>query len=152
MDEQPIRMYCGANDGGIKRGDRADTGDLQARRRDGVGRGGSGVPGGAGGSTGHPTAITDSLAEPSSGQVYPEDVIDEEGALDDLTIRPAEDGDLGLTNVGYRPPDDWAADSGPARTPEDVEEIEELPNEPATSKGTGAVPPKARKPKRSLKG
>lgn len=28
----------GQNDGGIKRGDRADTGDLQAQHKDGAGR------------------------------------------------------------------------------------------------------------------
>jgi hypothetical protein len=55
-------LWCGQNDGGIKRGDRADTGDEKAQPTKGVGRDGSGVRGGAndeddqGGSSGHPTA------------------------------------------------------------------------------------------------
>jgi hypothetical protein len=55
-------LWCGQNDGGIKRGDRADTGDEKARPTDGAGRDGSGVRGGAtdkkddGGTSGHPTA------------------------------------------------------------------------------------------------
>jgi hypothetical protein len=38
--------YTSASAGGIKRGDRADTGDLEARPNDGVSRAGSGVHGG----------------------------------------------------------------------------------------------------------
>lgn len=38
--------------------------------------------------------------------------------LDDLTIRDADDPSLGITNVGNIGPDDWAADTGPARAPE----------------------------------
>ena len=55
-------LWCGQNDGGVKRGDRADTGDEKAQPTKGVGRDGSGVRGGAndekdqGGSSGHPTA------------------------------------------------------------------------------------------------
>ena len=55
-------LWFGQNDGGIKRGDRADTGDEKARPTQGVDRGGSGVRGGSnttedqGGSSGHPTA------------------------------------------------------------------------------------------------
>ena len=44
------------NDGGIKRGDRADTGDLEAQHKDGVGRKGSGVRAGDDGPAGMPTA------------------------------------------------------------------------------------------------
>src|SRR3954468_8489376 len=32
-DKYNLTMWCGANDGGIKRGDRADTGDLKAEVR-----------------------------------------------------------------------------------------------------------------------
>lgn len=46
----------GMNDGGIKRGDRADTGDLEAGHKDGVSRKGSGVRAGDDGPAGTPTA------------------------------------------------------------------------------------------------
>jgi len=46
----------GMNDGGVKRGDREDTGDLQAQHKDGVSRQGSGVRAGDGGPAGAPTA------------------------------------------------------------------------------------------------
>jgi hypothetical protein len=46
----------GINDGGIKRGDREDTGDLEAQHKDGVGRKGSGVRAGDDGPAGSPTA------------------------------------------------------------------------------------------------
>lgn len=60
----------GANDGGVKRGDRADTGDLEARPADGVDKGGSGQPGGGGGAEGNPTADPSALSgapRPASG-------------------------------------------------------------------------------------
>ncbi len=47
----------GMNDGGIKRGDREDTGDLEARPKDGVSRQGSGVRAGDEGPSGAATAI-----------------------------------------------------------------------------------------------
>ena len=50
----------GANDG-VRRGDRADTGDLEARPKDGVSRTGSGVRAGGGGTSGNPTADPSSL-------------------------------------------------------------------------------------------
>jgi hypothetical protein len=50
----------GANDG-VRRGDRADTGDLEAKPKDGVSQAGSGVRAGGGGTTGHPTADPSSL-------------------------------------------------------------------------------------------
>jgi hypothetical protein len=46
----------GMYDGGVKRGDRADTGDLEAQHKDGVGRKGSGVRAGDGGPSGNVTA------------------------------------------------------------------------------------------------
>ena len=111
-------MNNGPNDGGIRRGDRADTGDLEARPNEGVGPDGSGVPGGDGGATGHPTANPDALA---AGDTYTSTGIAElsgDSDLEDLTIHAASDPDLGLTNVGDVPPDDWAADTGPTRTGE----------------------------------
>lgn len=44
------------NDGGIKRGDREDTGDLEAQHKQGVSRTGSGVRAGDDGPAGAPTA------------------------------------------------------------------------------------------------
>jgi len=38
--------------------------------------------------------------------------------LQDATIMDAEDPRLGLTNTSTVPADDWAADTGPTRTPE----------------------------------
>ena len=49
--------------------------------------------------------------------VYPADGKSQAG-MDDLTILTADDPRLGLTNVGSTPPLDWAADTGPSRTPE----------------------------------
>jgi len=115
-------MWCGPNDGGIKRGDRADTGDLEARHKDGVGEAGSGVSAGSGGATGHSTAVADSMEEPvdvdtehQEDRTLPESAGDTE--LDDLTIKTADDPTLGLTNIGGVPADDWAADTGPDHGP-----------------------------------
>jgi hypothetical protein len=51
----------GLNDGGVKRGDREDTGDLEAQHKDGVSRQGSGVRAGdegpAGAATANPSAF-----------------------------------------------------------------------------------------------
>jgi len=38
--------------------------------------------------------------------------------IDELSVRNADDPSLGLTNVGNRPPEDWAADTGPTRAAE----------------------------------
>ena len=45
------------NDGGVKRGDREDTGDLEAQQKDGVSRQGSGVRAGDEGPSGAATAV-----------------------------------------------------------------------------------------------
>ncbi len=42
---------------------------------------------------------------------------DGSGGIDDLTIVSADDPSLGLTDYGDKGPDDWAADTGPTRTP-----------------------------------
>jgi hypothetical protein len=73
-------MRLGRDQGGIQRGDRADTGDLEARPSDGARGGGS--------------------------------------DLEDLTILEAGDPELGLTGTSDIPAQDWAADTGPARTGE----------------------------------
>lgn len=73
--------------GGITAGDRAETGDLEAR----------------------PTAGAD-----------PEDMArQDENDLEGLSIHGASDPDLGLTDIGDIPPDDWAADTGPTRSGEE---------------------------------
>jgi hypothetical protein len=40
--------------------------------------------------------------------------------LENLTVLDEEDPDLGLTNIGEIGPDDWAADTGPTHTNEEV--------------------------------
>jgi hypothetical protein len=110
---------------GIKRGDRADTGDLEARPTEGVSEAGSGVQGG-GSDTGHPTANPSALGDSRtlgegtlSGTLEAAEGADDSGGeIGDLTIVDATDPNLGLTNVGDVPPDDWAADTGPTRTAE----------------------------------
>lgn len=111
---------------GIRRGDRADTGDLEARPTDGVSEAGSGVQGG-GSAVGHPTADPSALGgtrtvgegTPSATPEVGEDYTDENtGDIGDLTILDATDPSLGLTNIGEVPPDDWAADTGPTRSGE----------------------------------
>ncbi len=111
-------MDLSRSHGGISGGDRADTGDLEARPNDGVGPGGSGVEGGDGGAEGHPTASADALAGgPTDGSLgIAELSVDSD--LDDLTIHDATDPDLGLTGIGDVPAQDWAADTGPTRTGE----------------------------------
>jgi hypothetical protein len=56
-DTLPGGVYAcmGLNDGGIKRGDREDTGDLEAQPTESVGREGSGARGGDGGPSGNVT-------------------------------------------------------------------------------------------------
>jgi len=41
--------------------------------------------------------------------------------LGELTVMEADDPALGLTNIGEIPPDDWAADTGPAHSAEEEE-------------------------------
>lgn len=72
----------GMNDGGVKRGDREDTGDLEAQHKDGVGRQGSGVRAGDEGPSGAATAVPDAsgTATPSYPLVEHGDA---EGYIDD---------------------------------------------------------------------
>ncbi len=111
-------MDLDRNKGGIRRGDRADTGDLEAQPTEGVGPGGSGVPDGRGGSTGNVTASPDALASGPTGSSTGIAEIGGDGGLEDLTVHDATDPDLGLTDIGDVPPDDWAANTGPTRTGE----------------------------------
>lgn len=81
-------MDLSRNRGGITGGDRADTGDLEARPTEG--------------------------AEPDDLEARPD-----ENDLEDLTIHGASDPDLGLTDIGDIPPDDWAADTGATHSGEE---------------------------------
>ena len=108
-----IRDVCyilGPNDGGIKRGDREDTGD-NAARPDEMGTGPA-----------HPTADPTGfggaslIRHPETNQFDPEEeLLDQDG----MEVMEATDGRLGLTDIGNKPADDWAADTGPTRSPAD---------------------------------
>ena len=104
--EMPLSV--GPNDGGIKRGDRTDTGDDEARPTE------QEEDGSYGEEADH--LITHHLPD------VPEETDVEEVPpspdLEDATILNAEDPRLGLTNTSTVPADDWAADTGPTRTPE----------------------------------
>lgn len=79
-------LWAGAGDSAVKRGDREDTGDNEARPKDGVGRAGSGVRGGGDGTSGQPTAVpTGSGANDAAIE-------------DELTVHDADDPALGLTD------------------------------------------------------
>lgn len=107
-------MLFGPNDSMIKRGDREETGDNTAQPTGGA----ETVEDTEGG----PDVPTDATAE----YVSPFDVEDygstqtEDGNLDDLTIMDADDPTLGITNIGDKPAEDWAADTGPGRNPGEV--------------------------------
>lgn len=110
--EPQISYRLGPNDGGIHRGDRESTGDDEARPTEkGSGDAHATVDNTAfGGET--------SISHPSSGHF---DLDEEREDFDGLEIMQADDGRLGLTNLGDVPPDDWAADSGATAVP-DAEE------------------------------
>ena len=102
-------------DGGSKAPDNVDASED-------VSQGGSGVRGvddGPGGqSTGDPSADGMGPSRPYLANDETEGIVDEDsGGLDDLTIVSADDPSLGLTDYGDKGPDDWAADTGPTRTP-----------------------------------
>ena len=104
-----IGYKLGPNDGGIKRGDRENTGDNQARP-DELGSGPvqpTVDPTGFGGTT--------SIRHPETDEF---DTGAELQDQDGMEVMEATDGRLGLTNVGTKPADDWAADTGPTKSPE----------------------------------
>jgi hypothetical protein len=121
------------NTGGVKRGDRTDTGDNEARPTEGVGRGGSGVRSGDDGPAGVPNADPSSIGVPDApidyvGEEEVVEAVDEtgntgDGGIGDLTILPASDPSLGLTDIGEVPPEDWAADTGPTKVPDASEKL-----------------------------
>ena len=109
-ESEDMHYILGPNDGGIKRGDREDTGD-NAARPDEMGTGPA-----------HPTVDptgfggASSIRHPETDQFDPEEELRDQ---DGLEIMEATDGRLGLTDIGNKPADDWAADTGPTRSPED---------------------------------
>lgn len=82
---------------------------------------GSGVRAGDDGPAGMPTG------DPSAGGLNPRAAstrindlrMGDSGGIDELPVTDAGDPRLGLTNTGHRGPDDWAANTGPTRNPED---------------------------------
>lgn len=97
------------NDSTIKRGDREDTGDNEAR------------PTQTGAGAAIPTVDSTSLGGTSSIRQPPDYGFDADEELRDnygMEVVEATDGRLGLTNFGDIPADDWAADTGPTRSPE----------------------------------
>ncbi len=102
-------LLFGPNDGGVHRGDREDTGDNEARPTE---KGtGPGVP------TIDPTALGGETSI-SHSESHHFDLEDERDGFDGLEIMEADDGRLGLTNIGEVPADDWAADTGETRNPD----------------------------------
>lgn len=102
----------GPNDGGVQRGDSENSGDNEARPTEkGTGSAHATVDDTAFGGA-------SSIHHPSSGHF---DLEQERDNLDGIEIMQADDGRLGLTNVGDVPADDWAADTGETAVP-DAEE------------------------------
>lgn len=89
---------------------------------DGIAGGGSGRRGiddGPGGQvTGDPSAGDLRPSRAYGGNDEVEGIEDEgSGGIADLTVVSADDPSLGLTDLDGKSPDDWAADTGPARNP-----------------------------------
>jgi hypothetical protein len=101
-------LQLGPNDG-ISRGDRAETGDEEAQP-DEMGTDDAHV-------TGDPTSFgaTTSIRHPSGSDV---DLYEDGLGADEMEILPEDNRSLGLTNTDTVPADDWAADTGPTRTPD----------------------------------
>jgi hypothetical protein len=106
-DPQVLQM--GPNDSLIHRGDRSETGDEEAQPDE--------LGSGYAQPTVDPTSLggTSSISHPESDRFDPKDELLDEDGME--TMLPT-DGRLGLTNVGKKPADDWAADTGPTRSNE----------------------------------
>ena len=105
--------FTSANAGGIKRGDREDTGDLEVQPTATADRAGSGASGGNSGASGRVTGDAS-----AGGAGYGETPFTGDSELDELTVMDAADPALGLTGIGQVEAEDWAADSGPTRSTE----------------------------------
>lgn len=104
-----LPFIFGPNDGGISRGDRADTGDEQAQPTEkGSGDAIPTVDGSAFGGA-------SSISRPPADNF---DIEEERDSRDGIEIMEPGDGRLGLTNYGDKPAEDWAADTGETKTPE----------------------------------
>ena len=93
-------MILGPNDGGIKRGDRTETGDEEAR----------------------PNTLNDGelpIPEDDAIGTYEENPDPDSNDMETVTPYNPRSG---VTNIGGRPADDWAADTGPSQTPESIKE------------------------------
>jgi hypothetical protein len=98
--ENSIRaLILGPNDGGAKRGDRSDTGDEEAA----------------------PNILDYDLPAPEDEELNTfEDNPDPDE--NDMEILTPYNSRSGVTNIGGRPADDWAADTGPTQTSETIRE------------------------------
>lgn len=92
-------MNLGPNDGGIKRGDRSETGDEEAR----------------------PNTLDDEMPNPEDDAIDTFEENPDPESSDMETVTPFNPRS-GVTNTARRPRDDWAADTGPSRTPESIKE------------------------------
>jgi len=103
-------LWLGPNDSAIHRGDRSETGDEEARPDE--------MGSGFAQPTVDPTSFggTTSIRHPESDSFDP---AEELGDVDGMETMLPTDGRLGLTNVGRKPAEDWAADSGPTRSNEE---------------------------------
>jgi len=92
-------IHLGPNDGGIKRGDRTETGDEEAR----------------------PNILDHEMPPPEDDAI---DTFEEAPAPDsnDMETVTPYNPRSGITNTARRPRDDWAADTGPSQTPESIKE------------------------------
>lgn len=104
-----VNLQFGPNDSSIHRGDRDDTGDEEARPDE--------MGSGPAQPTVDPTSFggISSIRHPSHDSSAIEQEISED---DSFEIVDANDGRLGLTNIGNKPAEDWAADTGPTMTSE----------------------------------
>ena len=98
-----VSLRLGPNDSSINRGDREDTGDNEAAPDE--------MGSGPAQPTGDPTSFggTSSIRHPSTdSDDIEQEQLDDEG----FEIVEPSDGRLGLTNIGNKPAEDWAADTG----------------------------------------
>jgi hypothetical protein len=97
------------NDSNITHRDRGDAGDDEARSTE------------TGSGSATPTVNSTSLGGTASIRQPPSQGFDANEELHDeygMEVVEPTDGRLGLTNIGDVPPDDWAADTGPTKSPE----------------------------------
>jgi len=94
-----FNMHFGPNDGGIKRGDRTETGDEEAR----------------------PNTFDTEMPPPEDDAIDTFEETPDPDSNDMETVTPYNPRS-GITNTVRRPRDDWAADTGPSQTPESIKE------------------------------